>query len=370
MQLFFEPIDVWLFRDGRPFNAADDHRAETIFPPFPTVLQGAIRSHRLVQLRPTIDLRDKAAVRAAVGTADDFRKLRLRGPLIAKREGAKTELYFPLPADVVARRGGTFRVLAAEVVPQGTREDSTFKSSSPHDVLLMPPPDELEGNAEGRWLSQMALTQYLAEQPFTGTARQTLYETEPRPGIGMNHQQRVTDQGLLYEVAFARPLPNVGLYIELHGYEEWKTSGVLRLGGESRAAHYSEVQIASLPWPKAGYKLPKHFKIYFATPTYFEGGSVPLDSTWSKFFNGKVKLRTVAINGYDSIGGYDLANDQHKPARRYVPAGSVYYFTCLEESVTLRAHPTADTPPDFVAMSDYGSEIGFGHFFITDWKGI
>ncbi|HXG18262.1 MAG TPA: type III-B CRISPR module-associated Cmr3 family protein, partial [Methylomirabilota bacterium] len=44
MYLFLEAIDVWLFRDGRPFDARSDHRAESLFPPYPSVMQGAIRS--------------------------------------------------------------------------------------------------------------------------------------------------------------------------------------------------------------------------------------------------------------------------------------------------------------------------------------
>ena len=49
MQLFLEAVDVWLFRDGRPFDAGQDHSAVSRFPPYPTVIQGAIRSHHLVQ---------------------------------------------------------------------------------------------------------------------------------------------------------------------------------------------------------------------------------------------------------------------------------------------------------------------------------
>src|SRR5690606_5208459 len=82
MELFLEPVDVWLFRDGRPFDALSDHRAESIFPPYPTVMQGAIRSHHLVV--KGVDLSDRAAIEAAVGTATDFKGLRLRGPFIAK----------------------------------------------------------------------------------------------------------------------------------------------------------------------------------------------------------------------------------------------------------------------------------------------
>jgi len=44
MQVAIRPIDVWLFRDGKPFTAGEDHAAETLFPPSPFTLQGAIRT--------------------------------------------------------------------------------------------------------------------------------------------------------------------------------------------------------------------------------------------------------------------------------------------------------------------------------------
>ncbi|MCS6846435.1 MAG: type III-B CRISPR module-associated Cmr3 family protein, partial [Anaerolineae bacterium] len=70
MALFLSPVDVWLFRDGRPFDAGDDHYARSLFPPYPSVIQGAIRSHHLVV--KGVDLRDKRAIEEAVGSGENF----------------------------------------------------------------------------------------------------------------------------------------------------------------------------------------------------------------------------------------------------------------------------------------------------------
>src|SRR5689334_21009768 len=122
MHLFLEAIDVWLFRDGRPFDARSDHRAASLFPPYPTVLQGAIRSHHLVV--KNVDLRDSQQIIAAVGTTDDYKALRLRGPLIAKKEGQKVVRYLPVPAHATLGREGY-------VALTPTARQKTVKTSAP-----------------------------------------------------------------------------------------------------------------------------------------------------------------------------------------------------------------------------------------------
>ena len=45
-----------------------------------------------------------------------------------------------------------------------------------------------------------------------------------------------------------------------------------------------------------------------------------------------MKLQAAAINRFQSLGGFDWAKNDHKPARRYVPAGSVYFFESKGEA--------------------------------------
>jgi len=35
VQIAIRAVDVWLFRDGKPFTAGEDHIAESAFPPSP-----------------------------------------------------------------------------------------------------------------------------------------------------------------------------------------------------------------------------------------------------------------------------------------------------------------------------------------------
>ncbi|HLI28299.1 MAG TPA: type III-B CRISPR module-associated Cmr3 family protein [Chloroflexota bacterium] len=378
MILFLEPIDVWLFRDGRPFDALSDHRAESRFPPYPTVLQGAIRSHHLVV--QGINLRDAAAIRAAVGTAEDFGTLRLRGPFVARREGARLVRYLPQPADAVALGEAELARLPAQerdagpwwVQPAASPRapGEGLRTSAPTPRLLGLGDAPRKGR-EGLWLAEDALRRYLRGEAVAALPRERLVARESRLGIARDDNRRTTRQGALYEVEFVRPAPDVGLLVEVEGYAGWPPQGLMRLGGEGHGARFAQVGHAEsdlagvrvAPWPAPPDPLPARFKVYFATPTYFAGGWQPAAGDWSRFFAGPVELVAAAVGRYESVGGFDLARNGHKPARRYVPAGSVYYFA---------AQGPARLRPELVqgALTEWGAEIGLGQIIVEEWQDV
>ncbi len=348
MQLFLSPADVWLFRDGRPFDAQSDHRAASLFPPYPSVMQGVIRSHQLVVKGAT--LHDSEEIKRYVGTVDDYGSLRMRGPFLAKweKKNDKWELtrYFPVPMDV-AVKDKMFTPLKLEQL-----DPTKFVTSAQTPKLLCVDPEtKPTKESPGEWLTETELINCLKGKPVSATKTSDLFARETRFGIGRDDATRTTKEGALYEAEFIRPCKNIGLYLEVDGYDDWKSPGVLRIGGEGRGARYEIITAPKLPEPKK--ELRGQFKIYFATPTYFENGWVPKD--WHKFFEGDVGLVAAALNRYESIGGFDWAKNDHKAARRYVPAGSVYYFQ-------VNGNGTAQLKTN--AITDFGAEIGFGQIFI------
>jgi len=350
MQLFLSPVDVWLFRDGRPFDAHSDHRANSLFPPYPSVMQGVIRSHQLVVKKANLNDRDE--IEKLVGTTERYGELKLRGPFIAKweKKNDKWELtrYFPVPADV-AVSDGMFKRLKHKSL-----DAKQFVTSAPIDQVLWSEHEPTK-NSPGEWLTESELSECLKGNPVSATKTGDLFDRETRFGIKRDDAKRTTEEGALYEAEFIRPCKNVGLYLEVagNGYDGWSESGVLRIGGEGRGARYENITAPKLPEPKK--ELRGQFKIYFATPTYFKNGWLPDKKDWSDFFDGDVQLVAAALNRYESIGGYDWAQNDHKSARRYVPAGSVYYFQ-------VNGNGSAQLKTN--AITDFGSEIGFGQIFI------
>lgn len=352
--LLIEPVDVWMFRDGKPFDAGSTHRAESVFPPLPSTIQGVLRSHQLILAN--VDLRDRAAVAACVGDADNMRGLKLRGPFVARRagSGAAPEIYLPVPANAAASPDG-WVALRPKPWPAGVR------TSSPLPEALWPVTAPGKYPELGEWLSLAEWGAFWAGQPVRGIPGPTLFVRETRTGIELG-AQRTAKTGQLYEAEFIRPGPGVGLLVEMDGYDHWPSQGLLRIGGEARAASYTTTP--SPAWPAAPAPLPARFAVCLTTPALFEGGWQPAGG-WSKFFDGPVQLVCAAFGRPHSLGGFDFAKAArnpadpaaHKPARRYVPAGAVYFFVNQGAKALTAA-----------ALTDHGADFGFGRFLVQEQK--
>jgi CRISPR-associated protein Cmr3 len=350
--LFIEPTDVWLFGDGRPFDQGYNQRAESLFPPYPTVIQGAIRSYYLT-LQKGLNWDDPQQIKQLVGDATDYKNLRLRGPYLAKKSGiGNIDLYFPLPASSIIVDNEHHHIEPCDA-PTLMTEGVYGSSFTPKLLIEKQPHSKGETNL---WVSKEQLeTLHSKENTTVGKPASCFYRYESRLGIEIESRSRTTKEGALFEVNYIRLTSDSGLYLEMDGYEGWPNTGLLKLGGENRGATFEQVPL--LTWPEKQEMLPERFLLYFCSPTYFNNGWQP--ETWSKFFEGEVRLASAAISHYETIGGYDLAKKEHKNSRRYVPAGSVYYFE--GHQARLRCDLIQN------AITDYGAEIGFGQYIQKEW---
>ncbi|MDT8897622.1 type III-B CRISPR module-associated protein Cmr3 [Thermanaerothrix sp. 4228-RoL] len=351
--LFMQAEDVLLFRDGRPFSAGSDHEARSLFPPPPSVMQGVLRSHYLAH--KNISLNDPQAIRELVGDSANPKGLRLRGPFLARRENDRVVRCFPTPADAYPADKKAERVVPMKVAknPGGCVWGNEILP-----YLLERPNKIVTKSAPGEYLSEKALLEYLEQgKEVTPVKAADLYVTEWRLGIQIDSQRLSTAKGMLYEVAFIRLYEDAGLVVEiLEGYPDFPPQGVMRAGGEGRALRYTilkEGEITPFSWGYTG-ELPRFFKVYFATPAYFSQGWKP--ASWQSFFTGEVRLEAVALSRYQTLGGYDLLNRRQKPGRRFVPAGSVYYFSHAGGVQLSQQTITED-----------GAALGFGQVIVAAW---
>lgn len=106
--LFFEPLDVLVFRDHRPFMAGQHFLARGVYP-LPSVFFGAVRAAlfervgvRFIGARSDPFTQLTAQERKVLGDADAPGCLELAGPLLARRNGpaGRLEVYLPWPRDL------------------------------------------------------------------------------------------------------------------------------------------------------------------------------------------------------------------------------------------------------------------------------
>ncbi len=217
----------------------------------------------------------------------------------------------------------------------------------------------------------------LGEHPTEFIQLSKLYKRESRFGIEVDNRKQTVQEGRLYQTEFIRCQPDVGLYVEVEGIRQLSAdpeakSGLIAIGGENRAASYTEQ--LQLHWNDLDKQLIEKlkrsagFKLYLATPTIFKKGWLPqwIDETslQGTYQGVAVTLMTAAIARYQTIGGWDVAYNRPKPTHRAVPAGSVYYFitdASPEQIIeTFHWQNLADDPLD--------AQIGFGLGLVGCWN--
>lgn len=378
MWLFIEPVDVWLFRDGRPFTGGEDHVARTIFPPSPFTLQGAIRARILAERG--VDLADYAKGESCadsrsreVGTEIGFPgtgygKLQLRGPFLARRENGRIVRYYRVPADLRRLKAPGSSIQVVALAPKKEVPFATNLPSRPLRLLWSKVSEALE-EASG-WLSDDEMRKYLAGdcQRIRVAGEHSLLQYENRFGISVDSSLKRTEEGMLYQVQFVRLAQGVGLLVSVDGVSV-SPRGKLALGGENRAAFYEKVD-----WTPGDVDIEvrsqalaeKRFKLVLTTPAYFHNGWCPSDL--SVYFTGsKPTLVAAAIPKPVCIGGakVDFESQRRgsfqKPMYSFVPAGAVYFFE-TDGEVRVVDKPFTESPKD----DDFG-RIGFGQFLIGRW---
>lgn len=375
--LFIEPADVWLFRDGKPFDAGSDHRARSLFPPNPTTIQGVIRSKLLMASSvplPAYARKDSAAQAVAdqIGWPGDRPPFALRGPFIARGvrdpnsdKVQQVTAYLPLPADVV-KIGQQFQILRP-------LRDSPFRANWPQDSLLplwyrtTRPISDASG-----WLEWNALLASLNGSPPTKDQvfnDERLFVHESRFGVGIDSRMKRPQEGLLYQVEFVRPREEIGLLVEVDDSRsaakiQLPADGLTSIGGESRGGRYEAVSFAPPPnpWPTPDQDGKTRLKLYCATPAWFARGWQAAD--WSNWLSGtNLRLVSAAVKRAQFIGGARIdtesqAGNFQKAMYRYVPAGSVFFFEA-DGPIGYTGGPVTDSPDD--------GQIGFGQVLAGKW---
>lgn len=335
--LFLNPLDVLLFRDGRPLEPG--YRVGGGLP-FPQTLAGALRTALLAETG--FDFRAfSKEVRNGQTTQDALRSLnapdwiidaRVRGPWFGiMQSSGDVEPLLPIPASLWLHSGGG---------KWGRR--SPLRAEIPgwnlgHPQLGLRPlwdrTERTRDNLEG-FLTLSGIRRFLRGQipewgDFYGSS--DLFEIDYRTGIAINPATFSVEEGQIYSAGMTVLNPNVREGLELGFYSELVFPKIacpeevplspahpIPLGGQSR--YVSVRPVAPVEWPqhRRSETNADGELLFLATPGIFRRGwvpDIPSDARWA----------AAAVPGSLPVSGWDIARAAPKPTRFAVPAGSVYF---------------------------------------------
>lgn len=333
---FIEPLDVLFLRGNKLFGDPGSH-GESLVPPWPSVAAGALRS--LMLAADGIDL--AAFARGAVthptlGTPAAPGSFALTGFDLARCiEGGTIETLHALPADLVLARDGGDPLHLARLQPHAPAVG--LASSAP---LAMWPVLAEAGRSKpvsGYWLTQAGWAAYLAgHTPATGQliSASDLWKLDARIGIGLDAATRSAADGKLFTAQAVAFTHGVGFLAAVRGAEP-PTSGMLRFGGDGRAAALHAAKHAPPQPDLEAIAHARRCRIVLTTPGLFAQGWLPPG------VDGEHRLSLLGITGHllcaavpraEVVSGWDLARAQPKAAERVAPSGSVYWLDELDAS--------------------------------------
>lgn len=358
------PLDTLFTRDSRAFGVNQAHAVDSLFPPPPSVLFGAFRGalltsggYRMCQWGGTMS--DGTDRPDWFGNGSDAGKLRQRGPVVL-RNGVP---LFPMPLDAALTDGPralkplplveTPNHLCNIPTPYCFRESHRLRRPKTGgggliDAALL----EAYLGAE-RADAAISIRDSGKNRNVFPTAADSdddpyaVWANERRTNVGIDPKTYAGVDGKLFSLTHVRmnAMAGASLLSEWDGPpealallapgENGRADRVINVGGEKRAAVAREKK--GFRWPEIAISPagpgPFRFRLYMATPAFFRegwrpgmaaGGVCQLQSDAGDVV--PARLMAAAVGKYLSIGGYDIEKHQERPIRRFVPAGTVYYF--------------------------------------------
>ena len=372
--LIFEPNDVLFFRDSRPFEAGENFRASSLFPPMSEPFVGAIRTAAIVRqgvsFQDYVDRKQTIGVEelyAQIGGPDRLGTLQIKGPFLVYCDD-EPQVLLAAPADMVchATTGTGYRcepIVQEYCTTRPVRFDGA-ESSLRRVAVAGAVSGARVGLREGNFLTISGWLDYLRgltveQQEQVDASR--LWTTELRTGIKLT-DRRTSEDGMFYSIdtirfADAEKIQQGQSTADRHqfavmidGLDESLLSDTgatqhVALGGQRRTAsvepaltdspvYMQLVRLAESESIVRAIASGKSLRLCLITPAIFEQGSLP-DFLKLDKENGSLATRLAGVDlrlvaavtpKPIRIGGWSYAKRSPKAIRQAVPAGSVYYF--------------------------------------------
>jgi CRISPR-associated protein Cmr3 len=287
----------------------------------------------------------------ALGTPAAPGPFTVTGFHLARRHGGgRVELLMAPPADLVLFEAeGSQPLTAVQMAP--TKPAAGLASSAELPLLPVLAQADRRKPAGGYWLTAAGFTKYLAGQVPAAkddwVRSGDLWRLDHRVGVGLDAAQRRAGDGQLFSmqaIALARrehgSAADVGFLATVSGAEP-PTSGLVRLGGDGRAAALHAAVEYRAPEPDyAAISSARRCRLLLTSPGLFGAGWLPPGADPNtRRDDGAIRFALHGVTGWlvcaavpraEVVSGWDLARWQPKAALRAAPAGSVYWLDELD----------------------------------------
>ncbi len=388
---FLQPVDVLFLRGNKLFGDPGSF-GESLVPPWPSVVAGALRSRMLADAAIDLPAFARGKVQhPQLGTPESPGSFTVTGFHLARRAASgDCEPLMPLPADLVVSEGDDDTLTVRGLAPLDL--DARGLMSSASLPLLPVLAEETRSKpASGYWLTADGWAAYCAGQaitPATGLVHsRQLWSLDARVGVGLDAGTRSVADGRLFSVQAVAMTQrqgasdfDTGFLVSVDG-ADLPTEGLLRLGGDGRA-----VSIHAVPNPPATAThadtmlAQQRCRLVLTSPGLFQAegqGWLPVGTTRATDGSYRFDLHGVtgrlvaaAIPRAEVISGWDLARWQPKPALKAVPTGSVYWLDALEASPEALQTLTASGLWADPLSPDSRRAEGYNRLVIAPWQAV
>ena len=347
---FIEPLDVLFLRGNKLFGDPGSY-GESLMPPWPSMVAGALRSALLAHRG--IDLANfaKGEVKdEELGTPERPGSFRVTAFHLARRRNGVIEPLLPLPADlVVVEKGSNLEEEVRRIAPSQHCADLGIQCSAATPSLAVLPERQRSKPKHGYWLTGEGWHHYLRGEQIDVSRlvpSKKLWRIDMRIGVGLDLDRRAAAEGALFtsqgialgkaeHSSCGRDGADVGFLVETAGVK-LPDELMLRFGGDGRGALATCTANAAIPEPD--YKAivdARRCRMILTSPGLFDDGWLPTGATGNtsdlRFDLHGVAghLACAAVPRAEVVSGFDIAKRRPKAAQRVAPTGSVYWLDKL-----------------------------------------
>ena len=361
MKYRITPIDPSISRDSRQFGAGSPMHALNWLSQ--SLIAGAVRT-KIWKNSENPDSHE---------TINELRKIKVCGSFPIVNE----KIYFPRPLDIVKSSEDIYQVKPS-IMPENSG------TNMPLEGLQPAMPDNLDKDFKPDKLNLFWSKDLMLKWLDTGKENFTFNESETLAAPSFDERIHVyidpstgtSKTGNLFSTTgldFIRSEGKIFTHEQISidiNTDELTNEFIAPLGGERRLAKFTPYQEDNALWSCPNLRISKNLRIIMASPGIFDNGWLPgwinKENLTGKFPNTNiiVKLISAIVDRWQPVSGwcYERGKTGHKPMRRAVPSGSVYFFEIIEGVIN-----PADIWLKSICDNEQDINDGFGLVLVGNW---